>query len=78
MPPKIMTMVIKPQSASTQIRNASRIGIERPLGKLRFFAMNKHMIAKVSPKSNPGNTPAKNKAAMDTEPPAANEYITAL
>ena len=73
MPPRMMKMVIKPHSASTTIFKASFIGIARPLGKSRFLAMNRHMMASVSPSNKPGSTPARNSAAIDTEPPAANE-----
>ena len=38
----------------------------------------RHSAASVSPISSPGSTPAMNSAAMETVPPAASEYSTAL
>jgi hypothetical protein len=73
MPPRMMTMVIRPHSASTQIFSACFSGMTSPLGKLRLRAMIRHSAASVSPISRPGSTPAMNSAAMLTVPPAASE-----
>ncbi len=78
MPPRMMTMVIRPHIASTVIFRACFSGITSPFGKLCCFALTRHSTASVSPHSSPGSTPAMNSAAMETVPPAASEYSTAL
>ena len=61
MPPKMMTMVIRPHMASAQIFSACFIGMTSPLGN-SWRAVNRHRQANVSPSSSLA-APAMNSAA---------------
>jgi len=73
MPPRMMPIVARPHSASTVIFSACLSGITSPLGKFFLRAITRHSAARVAPISRPGSTPAMNRAAMLTVPPAASE-----
>src|SRR6185436_4425505 len=78
MPPRMMTMVIRPQTASSAIHSAFLRGTTSLAGKLRLRAVHRIRPIRHAPNSSPGNMPAMNSAAIDTVPPVAMEYMTEL
>ncbi len=73
MPPRMMTMVPRPHSASAASLSACRSGTTSPRGYPSRRAVYTHRAASVRPSNRPGTTPAMNSAAILTEPPAAIE-----
>ena len=73
MPPRMMTMVTRPQTESSAIFSESRSEIGSPRGKLRFLAIRSTSTTRHRPKRRPGKIPAMNRCAIEMVPPAAIE-----
>ncbi len=73
MPPRMITMVTRPQMESSAIFSESRSEIGSPRGKLRFLAITSTSTTRHRPKRRPGNMPAMKRCAIEIVPPAAIE-----
>ena len=69
----MMMTVISPQTASTAIHSAWRNGIDLALGKVLPVGDDQAERHQRQPSSSPGITPAMNRCATETVPPAASE-----
>jgi len=73
MPPRMITIVIRPQIASTAILSAWRGGTISPLGKFSRCAMTRTSAISERPSRSAGMIPPMKSWATDTVPPAASE-----
>src|SRR5256886_15168450 len=75
MPPRMMTMVTRPQTESSAIFRESRSEIGSPRGKLRFLATRSTSTNKHRPKRGPGKKPVLKPSVLEKGPPAPKEMI---